>query len=251
MKKHSFSVEIATHLQSIEKAIILDNFAYWITKNLANNSNIHDGKVYTYNSYDALLELFPYMKLNTIKRVVRELENDNILSSRTDLNKTKWNKTKWYTIEDDFIAKYLFTDSEMSKLSIVRKITIKGDINNYQSSEKQPSLIGSNINTNINTNNKQQKRDEQKKNSDEFIKFINELSSLVNIPSKVKLIGEEVFNTITNKQLLKESYITHQLEKGDYAKSFINYMKDFNKFHSKNISPAVPKVENKYVLSCS
>jgi len=103
MRKHIFDADLAC-IFGVEKAIILENFSYWISKNLENNKNIHDGKAYIYSSYDALKELFPYMKLNTIKRHIRELESDNILSSRTDLNESKFDKTKWYTIEVEKIS---------------------------------------------------------------------------------------------------------------------------------------------------
>ena len=40
---HSFNVEIAKQY-GIEKAILLENFFFWVAKNKANNKNIHEGR---------------------------------------------------------------------------------------------------------------------------------------------------------------------------------------------------------------
>ncbi|NPA44810.1 MAG: hypothetical protein GXO49_04680 [Chlorobi bacterium] len=119
---HHFNVELATKL-GLEKAIILQNISYWIEKNKANNTNIHDGKVWTYNSYEAFEKLFPYMKLNTIKRIIRELEKDDFLVSRNDLNENPYDKTKWYSFGNNPLLKIL--------LSNVKKITIDDSENNH------------------------------------------------------------------------------------------------------------------------
>ena len=174
-------------------------------------------------------------------------KQDTLSKYWKELIREGWiSRTKITNSSDGVIGAFTY---KLNEAKTVNAPTPKNSIHQKKISTK---MMEDNDNNLINNKEHEQykKRDENK-NSEEFTKFIKELSSLVSIPSKVKLIGEEVFNTITNKQLLKESYINHQLEKHDYAKSFVNYMKDFDTFHSKNISPAVPKVENKYVLSCS
>ena len=150
MKKHIFDIDLATNV-GIEKAIILENLSFWIIKNLHNNKNIYDDNVWTYNTYEAFKEMFPYMKLNTIKRHIRELEDMDILVSRTDLNSNKWDKTKWYAFSENAPLKYLLKDSEIDKLSNVKKITIENKKNNHQELKKQLSYNVSDINTDINT----------------------------------------------------------------------------------------------------
>jgi len=122
---HSFNTEIAEML-GIEKAILLQNISYWIAKNIANNTHNVDGITYTYNSYEAFTELFPYMKINTIKRVIRELEDDGILLSRNDLNGSPYDKTKWYSIAKNSNVFSLLFDSQK---------------NNHRQSEKSPCTI--------------------------------------------------------------------------------------------------------------
>ena len=122
---HSFDTRIA-ELLGIEKAIILQNISHWMKKNKANKTHEKNGNTYTYNSYDAFQELFPYMKINTIKRVIRELEDADILTSRNDLNTTRYDKTKWYSIlKNNEVYKLLFDSYK----------------NNHQQLEIPPSTI--------------------------------------------------------------------------------------------------------------
>lgn len=94
---HSFNVEIAKEF-GIEKAVILENFYFWIKKNKANKRNMHEGKVYTYNTAEAFAELFPYIKERKIAQILREMENeDGLLISGQFHN---YDRTKSYTLTD-------------------------------------------------------------------------------------------------------------------------------------------------------
>ena len=70
---HSFNVELAIKY-GIEEAILIENFAFWIKKNAANNKNYINGEYWTYNSAKALEELFPYMNLKKVQRTLLRLE---------------------------------------------------------------------------------------------------------------------------------------------------------------------------------
>ena len=94
---HSFNVEIAEKY-GIEKAVLLENFYFWIKKNKANNKNLHEGRYYTYNTAEAFAELFPYIKERRIAQLLREMENeDNLLLSGQFFN---YDRTKSYTLTD-------------------------------------------------------------------------------------------------------------------------------------------------------
>ena len=91
---HSFNVEVAEKF-GIEKAVILENFYFWIKKNKANKRNMHEGKVYTYNTAEAFAELFPYIKERKIAQILREMENEDGLLISGQLNTDiKGNKPK-------------------------------------------------------------------------------------------------------------------------------------------------------------
>lgn len=94
--KHSFDVNVALEV-GVEKAILIDNLAFWIKKNQANGKHAHLGHYWTYNSADAFSELFPYWKADKIGRMLKQLEDDSIVLS-DNFNELKMDRTKWYTI---------------------------------------------------------------------------------------------------------------------------------------------------------
>jgi adenylate kinase family enzyme len=132
---HSFNVEVAKKY-GIEKAILLENFYFWIAKNKANKKNIYDGKSYTYNTAEAFEELFPYMKARKISQLLREMEQENLLLSRQF---GKYDRTKSYTLTDYALS--LFVQSNIPKL----------DNERYQNLTMKDTKIGCCLNTDINT----------------------------------------------------------------------------------------------------
>jgi len=94
--EHSFCVETAKK-HGIEKAILLKNLEFWIRKNMANNKHCYDGMYWTYNSYAAFAELFPYIKEKRMGNLLREMEAEGLIKSG-NYNKSTYDRTKWYTI---------------------------------------------------------------------------------------------------------------------------------------------------------
>jgi uncharacterized phage protein (TIGR02220 family) len=98
--KHSFDVKVAQEL-GVNKAILLNYIDYWVRKNKANRHNLHDGYYYTYNSYEAFAEMFPYIGIATIKRCMIDLEKRGLIMT-AQLSENKWDKTKYYTLHKDY-----------------------------------------------------------------------------------------------------------------------------------------------------
>lgn len=98
---HSFNIKLATKY-GVEEAIIIENLAFWINKNAANNKNNIDGYYWTYNSSKAFKELFPYISEKKIQRILKKLEELKIVKSG-NFNKSSYDRTKWYTITDKSI----------------------------------------------------------------------------------------------------------------------------------------------------
>ena len=147
---HSFNVEIAQKF-GIEKAILLENFYFWIRKNKANKKNIHNGKIYTYNTAEAFTELFPYIKERRIAQILREMENkDNLLISGQFHN---YDRTKSYTLTDNALS--FFEPSNIQKLD---NGTSEKCIMECQNSVGCLNTdINTNINSDINSDNKGKK----------------------------------------------------------------------------------------------
>jgi DNA-binding PadR family transcriptional regulator len=138
MTTHQFDVEIA-QIYGIHEAILLQNIAFWIQKNAANNKQIYDGNVWTYNSVKAFSELFPYMSEKQIYNALKKLESEGLIVTG-NYNKSAYDRTKWYAL----------TDKASSILGISIFPTGKIEMQNL---ENQNSLEGEPI-PDINTDNK-------------------------------------------------------------------------------------------------
>lgn len=161
---HSFNVELACKY-GIEEAIIIENLAFWIKKNVANKSNFYENNYWTFNSSSAFNELFPYINRIKISRVLNKLEELKVLKSG-NFNKLKFDRTKWYSIIDKSILQLYNIDcsncnSPYFKMNngIVQNETTIPDINSY-------------INSNI---NKDRQTDSELKNN--VVKFIQILQN--------------------------------------------------------------------------
>lgn len=132
---YSFNVTIANRV-GVEKAVLIENIAFWIKKNMANRKNFYDGKYWTYNSSKAFHELFPFWNAKKIQRMLKSLEDEGILLSG-NYNKSKYDQTKWYTINDDSIMDIYFLQCS--------------EVSNEKSNNEQPIPdINTDINTDIN-----------------------------------------------------------------------------------------------------
>lgn len=98
---HTFNVGIAID-HGVEAAILIENLAFWIAKNKANNKNFFDGHYWTYNSAKAFSKLFPYLSNFKIQRLLVQLEAKGIIKS-ANYNKVNYDRTKWYAIVDESI----------------------------------------------------------------------------------------------------------------------------------------------------
>ena len=96
---HIFNVDDAVNY-GVEKAIILQNMRFWLDKNRANGTNLHDGYYWTFNSVEAYLELFPYLKsVGIIQRLLKGMEEDGLLLVGR-YNKKGYDRTKWYSMPE-------------------------------------------------------------------------------------------------------------------------------------------------------
>lgn len=96
MKKHIFDIDVA-QLVGLNAAVLLENIAHWCEHNAANNTNLHDGHYWTYNSTKAFNELFPYITVNALRTAIKKLK-DNGLILTGNYNKSAYDRTMWYTL---------------------------------------------------------------------------------------------------------------------------------------------------------
>ena len=98
---HTFNVDIAKEY-GVDIAIVVNNIAFWLQKNKANNKHVYDGKVWTYNTTKAFTELFPYWTDNQIRRILNNMQKNGIIETG-NYNATAYDRTKWYTFTDAFV----------------------------------------------------------------------------------------------------------------------------------------------------
>lgn len=96
--QHSFDITVAQEY-GVNVAIFLNNIAFWIKKNQANNKHFYEGRYWTYNSQEALTELFPYWSRQTIRTVLKSCESKGLLM-KGNYNETTYDRTTWYTLTD-------------------------------------------------------------------------------------------------------------------------------------------------------
>lgn len=114
MTVHVFNVDDAVKY-GMEKAVILQNMRFWLDKNKANGTNLHDGYYWTYNSAEAFFKLFPYFKsAKVIQRLLKSMVEDGLLLA-SNYNKKGYDRTKWYSMPE-YCAESLDT-SHCSKMT--------------------------------------------------------------------------------------------------------------------------------------
>jgi len=95
---YSFDTELAAEI-GLNEAILLQNIAYWVKKNEANDVNFHDGCYWTYNSAAAFSKLYPFWTPRVIKYALAKLQQGEYIKA-AQYNKDKMNHTNWYTLTE-------------------------------------------------------------------------------------------------------------------------------------------------------
>lgn len=80
-------------LIGLNEAIFIQQIHYWSLY----SKHIVDGDRWLYNSHQEWQEQFPFWSIRTIRRIIENLERQNLLISG-NFNKLKIDRTKWYKI---------------------------------------------------------------------------------------------------------------------------------------------------------
>lgn len=97
---HSFNASIATQLKSVELAILLHHFQYWVDLNARLKRNFYEGRYWTYQTLKELHAHFPYWSEKQVRTYVDKLVDHGILL-KGNFNKTPFDRTTWYTINTE------------------------------------------------------------------------------------------------------------------------------------------------------
>ncbi|MDM5434417.1 conserved phage C-terminal domain-containing protein [Bacillus hominis] len=77
----------------LNEAIFLQQIHYWLNR----SKHFYDERRWVYNSVAEWVKQFPFWSENTIRRIVKNLEDEQLLVIG-NYNRAKFDKTKWYSI---------------------------------------------------------------------------------------------------------------------------------------------------------
>jgi hypothetical protein len=100
MSNHSFDIHIAAEYKSVDIAILVWHFHYWIMKNKRMNKNCIEGRTWTYQTNLEIAAAFPYWSIYQVERLVKKAVELKILR-KANYNKTQFERTVWYAFEDE------------------------------------------------------------------------------------------------------------------------------------------------------
>lgn len=100
MSNHSFDVHVATEYRSVDLAILVWNFQYWISLNKRLKRNQHEGRTWTYQTVRELRAIFPYWSIQQIDRLIKKAVDHKILI-KGNFNKSKFDRTMWYAFQNE------------------------------------------------------------------------------------------------------------------------------------------------------
>ena len=91
---------------AINDALIVQQLHYWLKHNKDSDTtdlHFHEGRWWTYNTYEQWQENFPFWSAATIKRSFTRLESHGIVLTG-EFNKNPFSRTKWYSLDYEEIA---------------------------------------------------------------------------------------------------------------------------------------------------
>ncbi|PEE23569.1 replication protein [Bacillus toyonensis] len=89
----------------LNEAIFLQQIHYWLNR----SKHFYDERNWVYNSVAEWVKQFPFWSENTIRRIVKNLEDEQLLVIG-NYNRAKFDKTKWYSINYEKLRLLEFTN---------------------------------------------------------------------------------------------------------------------------------------------
>lgn len=93
---HFFNLRLGTKY-GVDSALFVSNLRYWTVRNFANIKHIHDGLCWSYNTLEALGEIFPYWSKKQLERVINNCVKDGLVV-KGNYNATTYDRTCWYAL---------------------------------------------------------------------------------------------------------------------------------------------------------
>ncbi len=115
--QHSFDISIATKY-GVNVAIFLNNLAFWIQKNIANERHYYDGRYWTYNSQAAFLKIFPYWSRKTLRTTIEAAKKHGLII-QGNYNKLAFDKTTWYALSETGLSLFPILNASQPEKKLI------------------------------------------------------------------------------------------------------------------------------------
>lgn len=97
---HSFDADLAVELKSVDLAILVHHFQYWIRHNAETGRNLHEGRTWFYQTIKDIVAHFPYWSEKQVRTIIDKLVEKGVLI-KGNFNKSPYDQTKWYAFKDE------------------------------------------------------------------------------------------------------------------------------------------------------
>lgn len=224
--QHSFDISIAEKY-GVNVAIFLNNVAFWIKKNQSNKKHFYQGRYWTYNSQEALTELFPYWSRQNIRTILKSCEDQGLII-KGNFNETGYDRTTWYALTDLGLSLFSCFINEPNSI---------GENQPIEKFKPTESLVETNQpipdrNTDIKTDNKERVR-KTRAHTKVPVDFLpNDKHALLAAQLGVDLHAEQ--------QAFVDYYTAHGRRMSDWGAAFNNWLRKastFEKRHNKKPHP--------------
>jgi hypothetical protein len=100
----------------LNEAIVLQQVHYW----LGMSKNVHDGRLWVYNTYEQWAEQFPFWSPEFIRKIVKSLRDKKLIEAR-QLSPNAWDKTNSYTINYEVLEEVCAPIPDAVKLTASKR----------------------------------------------------------------------------------------------------------------------------------
>ncbi len=138
---------LAEALGNVDEAIILQQIHYWVDK----SGHIYGGKKWVYNTLDAWLMQFPWIKSKTtLKRHLSHLKKLELVETG-NFNKAGFDRTVWYTINYQKLEEFSreFEQSKLEAKEDIGEQQQRGDLSMSQNLAHDEPEIGQSMSQNL------------------------------------------------------------------------------------------------------
>lgn len=101
---HTFNVLIATEFD-VNTSIFIHNLAFWTHKNIANEKHFYEDRFWSYNTLNALTDLFPYWSIDQIRTIIKNCIKNGLMI-KGNFNKSGYDRTQWFSLTDKALSFY-------------------------------------------------------------------------------------------------------------------------------------------------